>query len=151
MVQEEIKRITQLTSAAIEPGEVGSLGPTHPDSRQFPIYKVRQKVSISLEVNEQFVEPRLPVTIGRFGANQTDRVHPGHESFTSRTKLLTELRIRDDGKRTLQTRKVERLARRDECNGVAGDLWIQGCDGNVLMTIEQKIAMNLVRADRDVG
>src|SRR5213593_4110495 len=111
MVQEEVEGITQLESAAIEPGEVGSLGSTHPDSRQFPIYKVRQKVSISLEVNEQFVEPRLSVAIGRFGANQAHRVHPGHESFTSRTKLLPQIRIRDDGERALQTRKVERFAR----------------------------------------
>src|SRR5206468_2625317 len=132
MVQEEVERITQLESATIEPGQVSSLGFTHPDSRQFPIYKVRQKVSISLEVREQFVEPRLSVAIRRFSANQTHRIHPGHESFTSRTKLLPELRIRNDGKRALQTRKVERFARRDECHGVAGDLRVQVCGGSVL-------------------
>src|SRR5437773_12100116 len=122
MVQEEVERITQIESAAIEPGEVGSLGFTHPDSRQFPIYKARQKASISLVVREQFAEPRLSVAIRRFGANQAHRTYPGHETFTSSTKLLPELRIRDDGKRALQTRKRERLDRRDECNGVAGDL-----------------------------
>src|SRR5437762_13949874 len=96
MVQEEVERITQLESAAIEPGEIGSLGFTHPDSRQFPIYKVRQKVSISLEVREQFVEPRLSVAIRRFIVDQTNRIYQAHESFTTRTKLLPELRIRED-------------------------------------------------------
>src|SRR5438477_5107346 len=101
----------QTTSVICQSAQIGRLGFTHSDSRQFPIYKVRQKVSISLEVREQFVEPRLSVAIGRFGANQAHRVHPRHESFTSRTKLLPELRIRDDGERALQTRKVERFAR----------------------------------------
>src|SRR6185369_9185153 len=59
------------------------------------------------------------------------------------------LGVRDDGERAMESRQVEGLRRPEERDRAVGHLWTERGHGNVLMAVEQDVAVDFVRQDED--
>ena len=83
-----MRRAGQFGRAAIEPCEIGTLGLGHRDTGHVGLHLVIHEIAVGLQIDEQLVQPGLPIAIGGQAGHVTHDIQRGDKTPTRRTKAV---------------------------------------------------------------
>ena len=142
------RRVVQAQSSGVDPAEIGGLRGIGLQLGEMLGAEFANEAHVAAQIDQQLIQPLLTLLIGGHGSHQREAVVPGnvHPLQLRHVGVLVFHGVIDDGG-GLEARQIEGLAGGDAGGGDGGDLRGHGGHGDVLVTIQHQVGVDLIGDD----